>query len=116
MQVKASHTKLAGCSWLVGGERKQREREREKKGLLLRTWLGGRKKREKKKKAPLCTWLDAWRGKKIIYRRPVRWGAWPAREKKYIASQGKKIIKKRNKKIVKHVVGIQNLKIWQEKM
>jgi hypothetical protein len=40
--------KLAGCSWL-GGEKEERERERERereKGLLLRTWLGGKKKKE----------------------------------------------------------------------
>jgi hypothetical protein len=84
---KKQKKKLAGCSWLVGGERKQREREREKKACcFVPGWVGERKKK-KKKKAPLCTWLDAWRGKKIIYRRPARWGAWPAREKKYIAGQ-----------------------------
>jgi hypothetical protein len=44
------------------GERKEREREKKKKGLLRTSWLGGRKKRErekkKKKKGLLCTWLS----------------------------------------------------------
>jgi hypothetical protein len=91
--------KMACC--VLGGRKKREERkkknkrknwpaahgwlgEKENRGLLLRR---ERKQREKKKIAPLCTWLGAWRGKKYIYRRPAIWGAWPAREKKYIAGQ-----------------------------
>jgi hypothetical protein len=57
--------KLAGCSWL-GGEKEEREREREKKkkkkkkGLLLRTWLGGKKK----KKRPAAYQLAGWEKEK----------------------------------------------------
>jgi hypothetical protein len=75
---------------VVGWGRKKTEREKKKKRPAA-SYLGGRKKTErekkKKKKAPLCTWLGEWRGKIYIYRRPAIWGAWLAREKKYIAGQ-----------------------------
>jgi hypothetical protein len=59
----------AGRLLVVGwGERRERERERErekrkkkKKGLLLRTWLGGKKK---KKKRPAAYQLAGWEKEK----------------------------------------------------
>jgi hypothetical protein len=48
--VEKKKKKKACCvpaDWV--GERKEREREKKKKGLLC-TWLGGRKKREERKK------------------------------------------------------------------
>jgi hypothetical protein len=70
---------------VVGWGRKKTERGRKKKRPAA-SYLGGRKKTErekkkKKKKAPLCTWLGAWRGKKVR-------GWVHGEEKKYISPAG----------------------------
>jgi hypothetical protein len=74
----------AARGWL--GEKENREREKKKRPAA--SYLGGeRKQRKKKKKKPHCVrgWVHG--EEKNIYRRPAIWGAWPAREKKYIAGQ-----------------------------
>jgi hypothetical protein len=116
----------AARGWL--GEKENRERERKKKKkacCFVPGWVGERKQREKKKKKKSpAVYVAGCMARKKNYISPAGEMGCVAGEGKKIycrpdgcmAGQGKKIIKKRNKKIVKHVVGIQNLKIWQEKM